>query len=629
MFDNVILMLESTDFIIGNATEQFYNKLDMAYLVATSANPYPTRIREEMQQFIVNAIFGGLVALGLWFVVVWMVNTVVGMYQAWGVVEESLLYEIPVVSADEVLCDEGGYYALLTVKDQQVKYYHNPAVWNPAPTKKNVLEAYLPGSSSTPAKEPAYALHFHSNGRVLGQSFRWANYVVLPSHVLHTLQQVTSEKGGEVKIVHGNRSFPLPRGESLRVVCDSGELDLAAFQLPESVFTNLQVKRANLAYIPEFSAVSTIFTIASKGSWNMAIVPLERAEGRPFEFSHTASTYPGNSGAPIVIGGKVVGFHSRTCDGKNYGRSIAVLKDLESLGEESLSAPAKKRMFGDWETDFRVDQLDERDERRVNALAEEEYEFEFGGRRAVLQRINREVVRVRHDEGYDSAEEELMQSLSKGSGRVSARGGRNESATMTDPAILSAKVALANQLLNPSEETTSPVVAVVTEKARPKETLAELATSVKKQPTPPKKVTKVIKTATDLAVHEAKVTFKEEAAWTDVKSKAALKRERLQAKIRAEEVEKLANDSSFPQTSPKQADKEVHESCKTPVPSSGKKTEKSTASSKKLGHVSRSGRETPSEEVLATLFDLLKQSGVSEKTFKRLLEAKRTKSEVS
>jgi methionine-rich copper-binding protein CopC len=369
----------------------------------------------------------------------------------------------------------------------------------------------------------------------------------------------------------------------------------------------------------------------------MAIVPLERGKGNAFEFSHKASTCPGNSGAPIVIGGKVVGFHARTEDGRNFGRAIAVLKDLESKGQESL--PAKKKMFSDWESDFSVAGLDARAQRKLDAQVAEEFWFEFGTDKARVSRVDR-TSSTDHDAGYDSAEEEFIGKVKSGKGRVSfgmepvkssSKGpvvdSRNESATMTDPAILSANVALAHQILAPSTEETS--VAKVTEKSEPKETLASLATSVKSEPKPLKKVVTIIKTAQDLAAHDKAQADEEEATYTVVKSKNALKRERLEAKIRDQEQEKLANNSSFPPSSPKQADKEVLESCKTPVTPSGKKTEKSTASSKKLGHVSRSDRETPSEEVLVKLFDLLKQSGVSEKTFKRLLEAKGTKSEAS
>jgi hypothetical protein len=325
MFDPVVRMLQATDSALTAGGQHLRDKLDMAHLIMVSNNPYPTAIRNRILQGIVDAVVYGLVAVALFGVVAWTVHTLIGAYQSWGISSRELEYEIPVVVADEMLCDEGGFYSLITFDGQQVKFYHNPVAWPSTPPHKNVDEAYLPGSCSTPVKEPAFALHFHSNGRVLGQAFRWANYVVLPSHVLHTLQQAMSEEDTVVRIVHGTRSFPLPRVESLKVVCDSGELDLAAFSLAESVFTNLQVKRANLAYIPEFSAVASVYTLASGGKWVMAIVPLERGKGNAFEFSHKASTCPGNSGAPIVIGGKVVGFHARTEDGRNFGRAIAVL----------------------------------------------------------------------------------------------------------------------------------------------------------------------------------------------------------------------------------------------------------------------------------------------------------------
>nr|UHS71600.1 MAG: hypothetical protein [Barnaviridae sp.] len=191
--------------------------------------------------------------------------------------------------------------------------------FKPKTTSIDGPESAIRGSSAVRSPLPACQISFKDGNQHIGYGVRATvggkDVILTARHNLHQLKLASTP-------LMANGKYQIPFLTSWTIHLQADKLDIVGIEVPPAVFAGMQIRSAKLVRTPSTGAVIKVY-----GNYQGENVyyPGTVAKVKNLWILHTATTYPGFSGAPIFTqNGAVCGIHThgRGTNGNNAGPSI-------------------------------------------------------------------------------------------------------------------------------------------------------------------------------------------------------------------------------------------------------------------------------------------------------------------
>lgn len=384
-----------------------------------------------------------------------------------------------------VLVDVGGkeYAVRLRSQAELATFLSSPPV---SPT--NGSESLMTSSVSVAAKPPPFQFSFVVGGKIVGTGFRAGSakedYLWTAAHVISSV--MTS--GADFSLVAGGKELVIDAEmrEHFKTAIYTSELDTVAFQVPQAVFGSLGLSRGKFVKSSLNVASRVYGMVNGENVFNTGVSTKARAQ---FRLSHSCSTVPGMSGAPLLTTmNGIFGLHVQGFEKHNVAVSFDWYLPSKAAAESDFNVQA---FHNDQDVDD-YDEIaeDERWEARVSRmLGEEVEEISYFGTRnhyGTYDRMEEDTVQFRQgrtlgswtdDEEMDwdaPALESVFQERSKSKGKervmrrntlvpasvnISGMPTKNEeSSTQVMVSVLEKLDAIANRLVILESATPAPLI---------------------------------------------------------------------------------------------------------------------------------------------------------------------------
>nr|UHS71566.1 MAG: hypothetical protein 1 [Barnaviridae sp.] len=210
---------------------------------------------------------------------------------------------------------------------------------------KSCLEMAQLNSVVLRPKKTNQVISFTSGGQTFGCGFR----ATLNGHcVLITARHVLEYASNleQVDLVGPNGTATLPRNAP--VYLDAPDMDVMAVELPMAVFSGIGAANLKLGKLPFVGhSINCSWVLDDKPGFASGVI--REVVPHTLKFLHSATTFPGCSGAPIFASGKVVGVHTGSDETYNIATSLnAFIREEVSPGQVEREKGIKLSEYGTW-----------------------------------------------------------------------------------------------------------------------------------------------------------------------------------------------------------------------------------------------------------------------------------------